>query len=147
VKLHGSIDWWIRRSDKKVITRECPTSLMGEVYDKRLMVYPAYDKRTTRDPFSSLHNIFQRILHTHDVFVVVGYSFRDFSINEAFQNILEKNEGSRMVIINRNLKRIRNRIQSFPSQKIDLIEIPFGDIQLIDRLEEVLTRPPSGADK
>ena len=45
------------------------------------------------------------------------------------------------------LKRIRNRIQSFPSQKIDLIEIPFGDIQLIDRLEEVLTRPPSGADK
>lgn len=60
LKLHGSIDWWIRNSDQHVVPRECNHSLNGETYDKRLMVFPAYDKKTTRDPFSTLHNIFRR---------------------------------------------------------------------------------------
>lgn len=92
--MHGSIDWWIRNSDQRVVIRDCNHSLMGETYDKRLMIYPAYDKRTTRDPLSTLYAIFRRLLSLHEVYIVIGYAFRDFSINEAFQDALV-NEASR----------------------------------------------------
>ena len=143
LKLHGSIDWWFRNSDGRIVPRECSDSLMGEVYDTRLMIYPAYDKRTTRDPFSALHTTFQTMLSINDVYIVIGYSFRDFSINEAFQNALGSDE-SRMIIINPNRDRIINKIQGFPDHKIDIIEIPFGDERLIDALHTVLRRCPEG---
>jgi hypothetical protein len=83
------------------------------------------------------------MLSINDVYIVIGYSFRDFSINEAFQNALGSDE-SRMIIINPNRNRIINKIQDFPYHKIDIIEMPFGDERLIDALYTVLTRRPEG---
>jgi hypothetical protein len=145
LKLHGSIDWWIRNSDQHVVSRECNHSMSGETYSKRLMIYPAYDKRTTRDPFSTLHNIFRRLLSIHEVYIVIGYSFRDFSINEAFLDALNS-EASRMVIINPHPDRILGKINNFPNDKVDIIEIPFGDDRLIESLNDVLRRSPEGVN-
>jgi hypothetical protein len=44
LKLHGSIDWWIRERDRKTVPRESPESLMGERYTRRSMIYPIYEK-------------------------------------------------------------------------------------------------------
>ena len=44
LKLHGSIDWWVRLRDNNVVSRESPISLFGETYLKRQMIYPVYDK-------------------------------------------------------------------------------------------------------
>jgi hypothetical protein len=46
LKLHGSINWWIRKRDKKIIRRnelQPSTSLMGESYQEQLMIYPIYE--------------------------------------------------------------------------------------------------------
>jgi SIR2-like domain len=144
LKLHGSIDWWIRNNDMKIVPREHPFSLMGEAYDKRLMIYPVYDKKVSRQPFASLYNYFRALLQIHDVYIIVGYSFRDQSINDAFIDSLLKNEGSRIVIINRRPDRIMNKIQDFPHNKIDVIKIPFGEDALISELDRVLRREPAG---
>ena len=52
LKLHGSIDWRIRDSDRQVVRCDSPTSLMGEKYTDPLMVYPIYEKYVSEDHYS-----------------------------------------------------------------------------------------------
>ena len=142
LKLHGSIDWWVRERDGRIVVRDCFHSLMGETYGSRLMIYPAYDKKISRDPFSSLYNHFRKLLSMHEVYIVVGYSFRDSSINDAFADALSRVE-TRMVM-NPNPDRIRNKITNFPQRRIDVITKPFGGTELLLELNHILRRRPSG---
>jgi hypothetical protein len=52
------------------------------------MVYPIYEKYISKDPFFSLHSYFRKMLYYQDVYIVIGYSFRDPSINNAFAEML-----------------------------------------------------------
>jgi hypothetical protein len=144
LKLHGSIDWWVRDRDNETVVRDSPISLMGESYHKRQMVYPVYEKHVSEDPYSSLFSYFRSLLNHCHVYVVVGYSFRDRSINNAFRDYLRDKPESRMIIVNRNPDNIRHRIRNFSIMKLDLITAPFGSIDLINQLEQVLNRPPQG---
>ncbi len=144
LKLHGSIDWWIRSRDNKVVARESPTSLVGETYLRRQMIYPVYDKHVSEDPSSYLFNYFRKMLNYHDVYVVIGFSFRDSSINNAFRNALNRRSEARMVIVNRTPQNIRNNIMDFPNDKLDVISRPFGNNELLEELCETLNRPPRG---
>lgn len=146
LKLHGSTDWWIRSRDNKIVARESPISLLGESYLGRQMIYPAYDKHVSEEPYSYLFNYFRKILNSQDVYIVVGFSFRDPSINNAFRDVLLRRPESRMIIVNRTPNNIRNNISNFPHDKIDVIAKSFEDDELIDELRETLMRPPSGGD-
>lgn len=121
LKLHGSINWWIRESDKRVIERNEPKpgrSLMGESYNEQLMIYPIYEKYVSEDPYFSLYYYFRKLLHWNDLYVVIGYSFRDQSINNAFADALRRKENSRLIIVNSNKKNIEQRInQYFPKKR------------------------------
>ena len=114
LKLHGSIDWWIHSRDNKIVMREHPTSLMGETYARRQMIYPVYDKHVSEDPYAALYNYFRGILRHHDMYIVIGYSFRDPSINNAFRDLLNSRPESRMIIVNNDPNAITSRIQNFP---------------------------------
>jgi hypothetical protein len=146
LKLHGSIDWWIRERGNTIVVRESQNSLMGETYHKRLIIYPVYEKIVSTEPFISLYDHFRRFLTLHDAYVVVGYSFRDQSINDAFKNALQ-NETKRMVIVNSNLERIRNRLRDFPLERIDTTKHHFGDVALLKELDKILRKKPIGIDK
>lgn len=144
LKLHGSIDWWIRFRDNNVVSRESPFSLFGETYLRRQMIYPVYDKHISEDPFSYLFNYFLKILKYHEVYVVVGFSFRDPSINNAFRDALSRRSETRMIVVNRNSEGVRNRLGIFPNDKLDVIQIPFGEGELINELEGILNKLPRG---
>jgi hypothetical protein len=145
LKLHGSIDWWIRDSDKIVVERESPTSLRDETYSEQLMIYPIYEKYISQNPFFSLYYYFRRILYYHDVYVVIGYSFRDPSINNAFKDALRSKPKSRIVIVNPNPDNILQRIRpNFPRNKIDIVPIHFGSKRLYPQLKNVIDKPPGG---
>jgi hypothetical protein len=138
LKLHGSIDWWIR-SDNKIILRETSSSLRRERYRNRLMIYPVYDKHVAQDPFFSLYYYFKYLLLFHEVYLVIGYSFRDPAINYAFREALINKTSSRMIIVTPNVKKIRDKAsKNFPSGTFDLIEGSFGDEDLISKLVEKL---------
>jgi hypothetical protein len=142
LKLHGSINWWIRDSDKRIVLRDEKKpgrSLMGERYKEQLMIYPVYEKYVSEDPYFSLYYYFRKLLYLHDVYVVIGYSFRDQSINNAFADALRRKGNSRLIIVNSNKKSIEKRInQYFPKEKVKMIEDSFGDTNLIPKLKEVL---------
>jgi NAD-dependent SIR2 family protein deacetylase len=95
------------------------------------MIYPVYDKKVSREPFASLYNYFRELLQIHDVYIIVGYSFSDQSINDAFIDSLLENEGSRIIIINLQPDRIMNKIQNFPHNKIDVIKNTLWSFSLI----------------
>lgn len=148
LKLHGSIDWWIRQRDNRIMAREYPVSLMGKNYNARQMVYPIYDKKVSENPYAYLYSYFRKLLNIHDVYIVIGYSFRDNSINNAFKDFLQQKPTSRMIIVNRNPKSIANRIMKvFPNNRIDIIERPFGDFNLLDDLKDIVKHVPNGITK
>ena len=139
LKLHGSIDWWIRSSDKRIVQREHPRSLRGEKYPEQIMIYPIYEKHISQDPYFALHYYFRYLLDINDVYLVIGFSFRDPSINNAFRDVLINKPTSRMIIVNSNRKAIENRVNEiFPKDKIDFIEDRFGSSNLPSVLKEYL---------
>lgn len=144
LKLHGSIDWWFRTRDSKIVPRECTKSLMGERYRTRSMVYPIYEKHVTLEPYASLYSRFRQWISNDEVYIVIGYSFRDPSINNAFGDALTRRNESRLVLINRSPDRIMNRILNFPTDRIDIIRTEFGHEGLIEELRNVLRSIPEG---
>ncbi len=97
LKLHGSLDWW-ERSDKKIVLSDSEKPLYGEKLVNHIMIYPVYEKYISREPFFSLYAAFRRILLEEKIIIVMGYSFRDLSINNAFLDTLSTDEESRMII-------------------------------------------------
>jgi hypothetical protein len=73
------------------------------------------------------------------VYLVVGFSFRDPSINNAFRDALTNKPASRMIIVNSNRKVIENRVnEMFPKNKIEFVEDRFGSSNLSSILKEHL---------
>ena len=145
VKLHGSINWWIRKRDRQVVRRDSPNSLSSETYE-HFMVYPIYEKYVSQDPtIFALYDYFRDILQYHDIYIVIGYSFRDPAINNAFKQGLDYNANKRLIIINPNPDLVKARIRTmFPNEKIDVIECKFGDDSLYSNLHDVLNSRPFG---
>jgi hypothetical protein len=138
LKLHGSIDWWIRDRDNRIIRRDTDVSLTGERYRGQLMIYPIYEKYISKDPFFSLYYYFRKLLYLHNRYVVIGYSFRDPSINNAFADAL-RDTNKRMIIVNPDRNSMEWRVdQSFPNDRVDIIETAFGEPNLVDDLRDLL---------
>jgi hypothetical protein len=79
------------------------SSLVGlenpfEVLTERTIIYPIYEKHITRDPFFTLYQYFRRTLFNEDIVIVIGYSFRDLTINNAFSDWLASKPESRLTI-------------------------------------------------
>jgi hypothetical protein len=101
-------------------------------------------KHVTLEPYASLYNNFRKWLSNDEVYIAIGYSFRDPSINNAFLDALNKNDVSRLIIINRSPDRIMNRIGAFPANRIDVIRTEFGREDVEEELSNVLQTAPEG---
>jgi hypothetical protein len=142
LKLHGSINWWIRQGDKKIIRRnetQPSTTLMGDTFREQLMIYPIYEKYVSVDPYFSLYYYFRKLLYFHEEYVIIGYSFRDPSINNAFADALRDRRNSRLIIVNSNRDNIERRINEiFPADQVDIVGTQFGDNNLYTELRRLL---------
>ena len=115
---------------------------MGETYSERLMIYPIYEKYVSIDPYFSLHYFFSRLLYFHNDIVVIGYSFRDQTINNAFADALKMNTKTKMIIVNADIQSINQKLNEiFPDisdERVIQIQTAFGDNTLYDKLAKVL---------
>jgi hypothetical protein len=59
LKLHGSLDWWVR-DDKKIVLDGYGKPTYGEKFIDRILIYPIYEKSISKEPFSSLYAAFPR---------------------------------------------------------------------------------------
>ena len=139
VKLHGSIDWW--QTDSGNIIESYPKDHLYETLIRRLIIYPIYEKHISDDPFFTLYQYFRRRLALHeDLTVIIGYSFRDPSVNKAFFDWLKLRENARLIVVSRkdNQQKIRNLFNGVDA-RIQFINEYFGDDNFIQMLIESLT--------
>jgi hypothetical protein len=142
IKLHGSIDWWLDASQRvtsSIVGQENPFVVLKE----RTIIYPIYEKHITRDPFFTLYEYFRRTLLREDIVIVIGYSFRDLTINNAFLDWLASKPESRLIITAKKknhevIRRIINNDNDKKNDKIQFIDKHFGEAGFITDLENTL---------
>ncbi len=101
-KLHGSVDWF-QVGDRVYQFPFVPgQSLTNKQMAGRMMVYPASEKYTMVSPYAESLFYLRRSLMTDNIepfVIVVGYSFRDDPINNAFIDALKVNRHLRILSV------------------------------------------------
>lgn len=136
LKLHGSIDWAVRE-DGRIVEREGLESFYGERFSGRLMVYPVYEKHVSQEPYSSLFVCFKNLLSRSYIYLVMGYSFRDPSINNAFLDALQEDRRRRIIIVNPNPVSVIEHVE-FPEAQSTFVQAPFGEHATLDHIQTAL---------
>jgi hypothetical protein len=75
------------------------------------MIFPVHEKHVTRSPYIDLYNIFRQRLQIEPLCVVIGYSFRDEAVNNAFIDAVKTNRNLKLIYVGgeraeSNVKRI-----------------------------------------
>ena len=70
LKLHGSIDWWLREPDNAIVYNDNSTTLLGEKYKQRMMIYPIYGKPDTLEPYVSMKTLGNSYIETRSTLVL-----------------------------------------------------------------------------
>jgi SIR2-like domain len=139
IKLHGSIDWWL--TERGTIVRSLEKDNPFEVLTNRTMIYPIYEKFVSKNHFFALYQYFRKMLFKEDILIVIGFSFRDPSINNAIADWLSTRSCSRLLIVanEKNQNKIRAIFNDNP--RIQFINTYFGHIGFTNSLEDVLANP------
>lgn len=140
IKLHGSIDWWLTDQQKIVSALTGPDNPF-EVLVDRTIIYPIYEKYVTKDHFFTLCECFRRRIFKEDIVIVIGYSFRDITINNTFSDWLASKPASRLIVAAKgdNQDTIRRIVGN--DAKIQFIDRYFGENRFIAGLEYILQNP------
>lgn len=129
-KLHGSINWGevkkgeIRARDTPVKPGE--RTIYGERFTKEMVIYPAREYYTFREPFYDMFNHFRNRLMSIDRCCVVGYSFRDPDIKGIFLDAVEKNNKLKVYLIDPNVDEIVNERLSRIKDRVVKIDNELG---------------------
>jgi NAD-dependent SIR2 family protein deacetylase len=129
-KLHGSITWFkygdqitqLPPIDRKIF------SSRGEELSVQ-MLYPLTGKEVFKPPFSELQYYLQKTLESCSMCIVIGYSFRDDSINSIFSNASKENKDLKIIVIDPNADEISKRLD------FEVTKIP-KRVEAVDLKEE-----------
>ena len=129
-KLHGSINWY-RDENGRMCYASQParigeTMSLGRRVAKELLIYPAYEKYTFREPFYQMFHYLKECLSTFYACYVVGYSFRDEDILGLFHNSMELNRNLSLYILDVNADSIGKKFSNF-SERVHTMAMPFSD--------------------
>jgi hypothetical protein len=112
-----------------------------EVLVDRSMIYPIYEKFVSKDPFFALYQYFRNMLFREDILIVIGFSFRDPSINNAFTDWLSRKPSSRLITVARQERQNTIRETFGNNDRIQFVDTYFGENGFISNLENVLNNP------
>ena len=108
-KLHGGLDWAVRKKGDKLIRVEKVESIIDEKevkYKAPVIVPPGeHGQPYSRDEFFKLHDCLKKYLRNAERCIVIGFSFRDFGrINRIFYDALKRNKKLKILISSRTEK-------------------------------------------
>lgn len=131
-KLHGSVDYLVKQ-DAKVTRTEAllqEADPFGRAVKERRMIYPTGEKYATRSPYYEYLGQLRRALVTEQVCIVLGYSFRDTPINNAFLDGIQKNSKLRILVVGPSASKVRSGLDSDLQKNVLALNGSFGDRQL-----------------
>jgi len=120
-KLHGSVNWYVDEqgymSWLSGAAQAGQTTLAGQKIEKQLLIYPASEKYTFREPFYDMFHHLKKCLLRCKGCYVVGYSFRDDDILGLFHDAMELNGDLQLYLIDRNAQNIvEGKFKNFPGR-------------------------------
>jgi len=102
-KLHGSLNWWNRKFDNRIVPWSDITHVHNPNYDDRpVVIYPAGYGPYPRDEFHVLHEYLETYLANAKHCIVIGYTFRDIGrASHIFDDIMrDLNKELKVIISN-----------------------------------------------
>jgi SIR2-like domain len=131
VKLHGSINW-IKNREGKIEEHLYGSSLdavksgsgTGDVMDE-IMIYPLSQKQLYFTPYVQLFRILEGELDRRDVWIVIGYSFRDIIIRNMFEKSLQ-NSKRKIFVVHPRVEEVTELFQKGVRSQIIPLKYHFG---------------------
>jgi len=127
-KLHGSVNWYVDEQGYMSWSSEAAkageSTLAGQEIAKELLIYPASEKYTFREPFYYMfHHLKECLLRCQGCYVI-GYSFRDEDILGLFHDAMELNGDLQLYLIDlkaqniveEKFKNFLGRIKTIPKE-------------------------------
>ena len=125
-KLHGSLDWTKEVPSGRIVREELqtysPVKTRGEV-----MLFPIQQKDLYLHPWFTLFQDLKEGLSTKQKWYVIGYAFNDEFIRSVFQESLVDGSSKKLILINPEANKIKNKFSSNVQNQIDVLPIRFGD--------------------
>lgn len=121
-KLHGSIDQKIENG----IAYKCHTDIKHDIeFAKDMMVFPVAEKYITQYPYFTLYRYLRGVSWTvggnKETCIIIGFSFRDIPIINAFLSHIIKNEKeekeSSIILIDKDIKSVIENLKTFLSKE------------------------------
>jgi hypothetical protein len=131
LKLHGSVNWYRDEHNRMRCGSEAVrvgriTSL-GHRVEKEVLIYPAFEKYTFREPFYTMfHNLKSCLIDFACVnCYIVGYSFRDEDILGLFHDSMELNRALKVWLIDPDADTIKKRFGQL-SARVQTVPMEFS---------------------
>ncbi len=127
-KLHGSINYYLKE-DGKVVRSDAPletVDLYGRKIEGRRMIFPTGEKYATLSPYYEYLGQLRNALGNEWVCIVMGYSFRDVAINNAFLDGVRKNPRLHILILGPSANKIRDALHPNLQKNVHALNGAFG---------------------
>ena len=140
-RLHGAIHWFV---EDEVFKDQVHG---GFREGRRSFIPPGFkgDPREDADgPHKDAHVQFEKELSKADLFVVIGFSFRDSTLNKILYEAIGGNPGLRVISINPNFP--NHEFAGWPEltteygDRIILIKKKFGEVETIEELRDEISK-------
>jgi len=135
-KLHGSIDWFEIEAGPIVQMLGVPgETLYADTIKGRSMVYPAGEKYALTSPYAECLFYLRESLKEERQCLVVGYSFRDLAINNAFTDAVRTNPELELVLLGPHASFVRETLEEPLKSKVKAVEASFGSRDAIVKVK------------
>lgn len=122
-KLHGSVNWAIRKNDDALTKFSGISTFPHPGYESPVIMYPGDHDIQKRKIFQILNTHFESALINASVCIVIGFSFRDYSgINLSFEQIMRNDNKELYVEISNRAANLQdlfstaNLFNTFPNR-------------------------------
>ena len=127
-KMHGSINYY-QREDGRIVRSDAPlgnVDAYGREIKGRMMIYPTGEKYSSRSPFYEYLGQLRQALFAEQVCIVIGYSFRDVPINNAFLDGIQRNTNLVILVVGPTADKVVGRLDKSMSKRITILNEAFG---------------------
>lgn len=147
-KLHGSISY-VRTKEGNIFNdfrfeKEGVTNI-GAAIEDEIMWYPLEStgyEYISQSPFLELFNIFKDRLKRDNIWIIIGFSFRDKNISGMFNDVARSNRDVIAILIDPQSENIKNELKKnfrYLAEKITPINGKFGDEEILEKLSAFTT--------
>lgn len=141
-KLHGSVNWFEVGGRITQLAFAPGQSFMDEQVTGRMMVYPASEKYAMTSPYAECLFHLRRSLMAERLYepvIVVGYSFRDAPVNNAFVDAIKINPNIKIFSLGPHARAHQYELEEPLKSKVVPVEAEFGSDYAIQALKRALS--------